>query len=64
MPQFTAPRPSHLNLRKPRNPLVAHALMRQAGKHGQQKLGSSQRQATRRDLQKQSQELMLPDRSA
>ncbi len=64
MPQFTAPRPSHLTLRKPRNPLVAPALMRHAGKHGQHKLGSSQRQAARRDLQRQSQELLQPDCSA
>jgi hypothetical protein len=33
MPQFTAPRPMLLPLRKPRNPLVAPSLQRRAGRH-------------------------------
>ena len=33
MPQYTSPRPIHLSLRKPRNPLVAPTLLRQAGRH-------------------------------
>ena len=33
MPQFTSPRPMLIKLRKPRNPLVAPALKRQAGRH-------------------------------
>ncbi len=34
MPQFTSPRPAaHVQLRKPRNPLVAAAQFRQAGRH-------------------------------
>jgi len=53
MPQFIAPRPLNLQLRKPRNPLVAPALMRQAGRHGSGK----PRQNARRELQKQIQQL-------
>ncbi|MCV2361488.1 MULTISPECIES: hypothetical protein [Roseateles] len=64
MTQFTSPRPLNLKLRKPRNPLVAHALMRQAGKHGHFNTGSSQRQTARRDLHKQTLEMTLPDSSA
>ena len=56
MPQFTAPRPINLQLRKPRNPLVAPALMRQAGRHD----AGSPRQTARRDLHKQIQLLGLP----
>lgn len=34
MPQFTSPRPPAANsMRKPRNPLVAPAQFRQAGRH-------------------------------
>jgi hypothetical protein len=49
MPQFIAPRPINLQLRKPRNPHVAPALLRQAGRHA----GANPRQAARRDLHKQ-----------
>jgi hypothetical protein len=53
-----------MKLRKPRNPLVAHALMRQAGKHGNFNPQSSQRQAARKELHRQTLEMTLPDRSA
>ncbi|MFN3861261.1 MAG: hypothetical protein ACK4R2_07305 [Roseateles sp.] len=33
MPRFTSPRPLQIQLRKPRNPLVAPACKRQAGRH-------------------------------
>ena len=33
MPQFTSPRPLPAAMRKPRNPLVAPAQLRQAGRH-------------------------------
>lgn len=59
MTQFTSPRPLNLQLRKPRNPLVAPALMRQAGRHGSTK----PRQAARRELQQQITALGQPDRS-
>jgi hypothetical protein len=64
MTQFTSPRPLTMKLRKPRNPLVAHALMRQAGKHGNFNPQSSQRQAARKELHRQTLEMTLPDRSA
>jgi hypothetical protein len=64
MTQFVSPRPLTIKLRKPRNPLVAHALMRQAGKHGQLTSGSSQRQSARRELRQQTQDMVLPDGSA
>jgi hypothetical protein len=64
MTQFTSPRPLNLKLRKPRNPLVAHALMRQAGKHGHFNTGSSQRQTARHELHQQTLEMTLPDSSA
>jgi hypothetical protein len=33
MPQFTSPRPLTVSMRKPRNPMVAPAQFRQAGRH-------------------------------
>jgi hypothetical protein len=63
MSQFIAPRPQNANLslrmRKPRNPLVAPSLQRQAGRHGE----GNARQGARRDLQKQLLQLGQPDRS-
>lgn len=59
MPQFTSPRPLSLRLNKPRNPVVAPSLMRQAGRHA---LGN-QRQAQHRDLQKQLLQLAPSDSS-
>ncbi len=50
MPQYTAPRPLQLTLRKPRNPLVAPTLMRQAGRH--QGLRDSQRSQVKAQLQR------------
>lgn len=64
MTQFTSPRPLTMKLRKPRNPLVAPALMRQAGKHGHLNSRGSQRQTARKDLHTQTLEMTLPDRSA
>ena len=54
MPQYTSPRPTlSVQLRKPRNPLVAPSLMRQAGRHGASAAGQRQQaqQALRRELQ-------------
>lgn len=59
MTQFTSPRPLSLRLSKPRNPVVAPALLRQAGRHA---LGH-QRQAQRRDLHKQLLQLASSDSS-
>lgn len=59
MPQFTAPRPQLLTLRKPRNPLVAPSLMRQAGRHGSG--AKAQRQQANLALRKQVQQTD-PDR--
>lgn len=59
MPQFTSPRPNALRLIKPRNPLVAPALMRQAGRHG----AGQQRQQAKARLQKELLQLGQPDRS-
>lgn len=53
MPQFIAPRPQTLQLRKPRNPHIAPSLMRQAGRHG----GGHPRQQAQRALQQQIQQL-------
>ncbi|MCV2369492.1 hypothetical protein [Roseateles oligotrophus] len=64
MTQFTSPRPLNMKLRKPRNPLVAHALMRQAGKHGHFGSNSGQRQTARRELHKQTLEMTRPDGGA
>ena len=48
MAQFTAPRPLLLKLRKPRNPLVAPAQQRQAGRHQ----GPDARQQARLELRR------------
>lgn len=56
MTQFTAPRPQRLQMRKPRNPLVAPALMRQAGRHGNS--AKAQRQSEQRSLLKEVRQLM------
>jgi hypothetical protein len=50
MPQYTSPRPLQLKLRKPRNPLVAPALQRQAGRHQSPKDAQMRRQQARLDL--------------
>lgn len=50
MPQFTSPRPLQLTLRKPRNPLVAPAMKRHAGRHQAPQDARSLRQKTRLDL--------------
>lgn len=50
MPQFTSPRPMTLNVRKPRNPLVAAAQFRQAGRHDAAR--HAQRQQARLQLQR------------
>ena len=52
MPQFTSPRPLQLKLRKPRNPLVAPALKRQAGRHQSPNDARVQRQRARLDLRR------------
>jgi hypothetical protein len=60
MPQFTSPRPINLTLRKPRNPLVAPALLRQAGRH------QSTREASRMQARQQVKRALrddLPDDS-
>jgi hypothetical protein len=60
MPQFTAPRPQlTVTLRKPRNPLVASSLMRQAGRHGQ----GAQRQQAKSALLKEIRQLVPIERS-
>ncbi|MBB4845524.1 hypothetical protein HNP55_004076 [Paucibacter oligotrophus] len=61
MPQFVSPRPQAQRLLKPRNPLVAPALMRLAGRHGGPQTKGKQRQSAQRDLQKQIQTLGSPD---
>lgn len=51
MPQFTSPRPSAAtSLRKPRNPLVAPAQLRQAGRHQPPKPRQTQTLALRSEL--------------
>lgn len=52
MPQFTSPRPMQLNLRKPRNPLVAPAMKRQAGRHQSADDARVQRQQARLELRR------------
>lgn len=52
MPHYTAPRPMQLSLRKPRNPLVAPALQRQAGRHQSPQDARAQRQQARLDLRR------------
>ncbi|MCE4539531.1 hypothetical protein LXT12_19960 [Pelomonas sp. P7] len=53
MPQFTSPRPLKLNVRKPRNPFVAPALKRQAGRHQSPQDAHAQRQQARLELRRQ-----------
>lgn len=60
MPQFTSPRPMTLNLRKPRNPLVAAAQFRQAGRH--EAARHAQRQQAQQELRRQLRDLP-PDHS-
>lgn len=52
MPQFTSPRPLQLKLRKPRNPLVAPCLKRQAGRHQSPHDARAQRQQANLDLRR------------
>lgn len=52
MPQFTSPRPMKLNLRKPRNPLVAPAMKRHAGRHQSPDDARAQRQQARLALRR------------
>lgn len=52
MPQFTAPRPMTLNLRKPRNPLVAPAQLRQAGRHQSPRDAHAMRQQSQQQLRR------------
>ena len=63
MPQFTSPRPQglRLSLRKPRNPLVAPSLQRQAGRHGNGPKG--QRQEAKHVLLKELRQLTPLDHS-
>lgn len=51
MPQFTSPRPAAAGaLRKPRNPMVAPAQFRQAGRHQAQNLRQSAKAQLRNSL--------------
>ncbi|PZP32816.1 MAG: hypothetical protein DI603_09020 [Roseateles depolymerans] len=52
MPQFTSPRPLQVQLRKPRNPLVAPAQQRQAGRHQSPRDAQAQRQQARLELRR------------
>ncbi len=52
MPQFTSPRPLQIATRKPRNPLVAPALQRQAGPHKSAHDAHAQRQQARLELRR------------
>ena len=52
MPQFTSPRPMQLKLRKPRNPLVAPTLKRQAGRHRSATDAQALRQQARLELRR------------
>jgi hypothetical protein len=61
MTQFTSPRPERLTLRKPRNPIVAPSLMRQAGRHGHN--ATALRQQAERVLRKEVRQLTPTDRS-
>src|SRR5882724_5340675 len=63
MPQYTSPRPMNLALRKPRNPCVAPALLRQAGRHQSPRDAVSQRRSTRTELAQQLRQLAPPDDS-
>ncbi|MCV2423615.1 hypothetical protein [Paucibacter sp. DJ2R-2] len=63
MTQFTSPRPLNLRLLKPRNPIVAHARLRQAGQHGLQGQTTRQRQAGKRETRQEILQIGRPDRS-
>ncbi|MDR7298357.1 MULTISPECIES: hypothetical protein [Roseateles] len=52
MPQFTSPRPMQIKALKPRNPLVAPALKRQAGRHQSATDAHAQRQQARLELRR------------
>lgn len=52
MPQFTSPRPLQIALRKPRNPLVAPAMKRLAGRHQSAQDAHAQRQQSRLDMRR------------
>jgi len=52
MPQFTSPRPLQIKALKPRNPLVAPALKRQAGAHRSAHNAHAQRQQARLELRR------------
>ena len=52
MPQFTSPRPMQVKALKPRNPLVAPALKRQAGRHQSATDAHAQRQQARLELRR------------
>jgi len=62
MPQFTSPRPLQIPMRKPRNPLVAPALHRQAGRHKSSQDAYAQRQQARLELRRLLRD-RLPDDS-
>ena len=52
MPQFTSPRPLQIKSRKPRNPLVAPAMQRQAGRHQNARDAHAQRHQARLELRR------------
>ncbi len=52
MPQFSSPRPLQIKLRKPRNPMVAPALKRQAGRHQSATDAHALRQQARLELRR------------
>jgi len=62
MPQFTSPRPLQVKALKPRNPLVAPAMKRQAGAHQSAHSAHAQRQQARLELRRRLRD-RLPDDS-
>jgi hypothetical protein len=52
MPHFTSPRPMRITTPKPRNPLVAVAHKRQAGRHQSAKDAHALRQQARLELRR------------
>ena len=62
MPYFTSPRPLPIHMRKPRNPLVAPALHRQAGRHKSTQDAYAQRHQARLEQRRQLLD-RLPDDS-
>ena len=62
MPKFTPLRPMALTLPKPRNPLVAPAMQRHAGRHQSPSDAGAQRQQARLHLRRLLRE-HLPDES-